>query len=455
MSALRDEAEPPAPRGRSDSSWVWPDRLEVTPPSVPAGRPVRSRALPSGRWSIDMPDRAWPPLPEGMRPAKAETDLLEPLAEVEPELDANRYETVPAAGHAPLPMHDMPVSNASHTLPGTTRPVGVSSYQYRAAEEPAAFSFGTGTFEVGASTAAVLDWTVDEPATRRADPSPSRMAYRLNRLWLTPGIRGFVRFGLPLLLTVALVGGWVSNADNRATLEGWATSAIETVQNQPMFQVTSVEVISASPEVAQGVTELLNLSFPVSSWHLDLAALRAQAETLDAVEGAWLQIRSGGVLEVRLTERVPALVWRAPEGLYLIDDEGHRVARLAGRSARADLPLIAGEGATRPDVVAEALALWAAAAPIQPRLRGLVRVSERRWDVVLDRGQTIQLPATGAQEALERVVAMSEGVQQQLLSRDVTIVDMRNPARPTLRLTQGALEELNRNRNQSTGAQSR
>ncbi|MCW1404358.1 cell division protein FtsQ [Novosphingobium sp. MW5] len=124
----------------------------------------------------------------------------------------------------------------------------------------------------------------------------------------------------------------------------------------------------------------------------------------------------------------------------------------ATRAARADLPLIAGDGA--PEAIAEARALLASAAPILPRIRGLVRVGNRRWDVVLDRNQRIQLPATGAVPALELVVAMTEGAQQ-LLSRDVTVVDMRNPDRPTLRLTQDAMAELTRNRTLARGAPTR
>ena len=34
----------------------------------------------------------------------------------------------------------------------------------------------------------------------RHDPSPSRLAYRLNRLWLRPGFRRLVRLGGPVLI---------------------------------------------------------------------------------------------------------------------------------------------------------------------------------------------------------------------------------------------------------------
>jgi hypothetical protein len=59
------------------------------------------------------------------------------------------------------------------------------------------------------------------------------------------------------------------------------------------------------------------------------------------------------------------------------------------------------------------------------RLRGLVRIGERRWDVVLDRDQRILLPADRRRGALERVIALDEA--HELLARDIAVVDMRNP----------------------------
>jgi cell division protein FtsQ len=44
---------------------------------------------------------------------------------------------------------------------------------------------------------------------------------------------------------------------------------------------------------------------------------------------------------------------------------------------------------------------------------------------------------------------------QDLLSRDVVAVDLRNPSRPTIRMSVAAKEELTRIRTLSTGAPSR
>lgn len=439
---LTRAARPIDPKGR----WEWPDPVELPAPSAAGPGPATKATVPlAARWHCEPLPASWPPAPTAAPGAGFGADAQDdpfddfaaiPSAQFTPGTGAPRARpSMPPQGAHPQPAPGRP---GPHRQPGSLARVATEFGQ----KTSGALSFG-------------LDWrsaaSIPDEPLRKGDPSPSRMRYRLSRLWLTPAVRHFVRVGVPILLMVGVLAAWLSDADRRADLMAIGTSVRAAIENRPQFQVTGVVVRSRSPEVAQGVEQLLGLSFPVSSFQLDLAALRDAAEALDAVDRASLQVRSG-VLEVVIEERIPAMIWRNGAGLDLLDAEGHRVARLASRTARPDLPLIAGAGA--PAAIAEAHQLWAAAAPLQARLRGLVRIGERRWDVILDRDQRIMLPAEGALGALEHVMAMNM-MPQDLLGRDVRVVDLRNPTRPTLRLSPDAMTELIRNRRESSGAQNR
>jgi len=150
-----------------------------------------------------------------------------------------------------------------------------------------------------------------------------------------------------------------------------------------------------------------------------------------------VRIKPGGILQVDVEPRTPVVIWRTVEGLKLIDVTGAFVEPLAYRMDRPDLPLIAGDGAD--GHVKEVLNLYRAAAPLGSRLRGIVRVGSRRWDVVLDRDQRILLPESGAVQALERVIALDG--PQDILSRDINRVDMRLGARPTVKMSKNATEK--------------
>ena len=276
------------------------------------------------------------------------------------------------------------------------------------------------------------------PVAPPRDPAPSRLSYKANRLWLTPGIRRLTQIGLPVLLLAALVGGYLANPDNRNAIVAAVAETRRSIETRPEFMVTLMAVEGASPVLADTVRKLLPVDFPVSSFDLDLEEMQERIAALDVVETVDIVIRPGGVMEVNVTEREPVLVWRRTGALELIDATGHRVATLTERAARPDLPLIAGWRANA--AVGEALEILAAAGPLAPHLRGLVRVGERRWDLVLDDGPTIMLPEAEPVAALEQVLALD--ASEDLLARDLSHVDFRDPRRPTLRLSRAAVAGL-------------
>ena len=270
----------------------------------------------------------------------------------------------------------------------------------------------------------------DAQRPRRRDPAPSRLAYRLHRMWMRPLWRRLIRVGLPAFGIALVAGLWLADEHRRATLTGGIQAMVDKVQSRDEFMVRMMTIEGASEPVDKALRGMLPVDLPASSFDIDLAALRLQVTALDAVEKVDLRIKPGGVLSAVVTERVPALLWRNARGIEILDAGGYRVASVTGREVRPDLPLISGEGADA--ATAEALRLIDAAGPILPHLRGLVRRGERRWDVVLDDGRRIMLPAAGAVNALEGAIATDRA--QDMLARDIHVVDLRDPDRMVLRL---------------------
>ncbi len=288
-----------------------------------------------------------------------------------------------------------------------------------------------------------------KPRSGRADPAPSRLTYRFQRWMLTPGIRFGVRFGIPFCLVFVAGAAFMADEGRRDQLQVLVNDIRASIEERPEFMVNVMAIDGAGTSVSEDIREVVPIDFPVSSFDLDLTQIRDEITGLDPVESADVRIRPGGVLQVTVEERTPAVVWRSREGLALLDDTGVHVAELGARNLHPNLPLVAGEGADM--AIEEALRLFAVAKPLGPRIRGLVRIGERRWDLVLDRGQRIMLPSKKPVPALERVIAVSE--VRDLLERDVAAVDMRLAARPTVRMTQAAVEDWWRIRQLNAGGQ--
>ncbi|MEJ6402618.1 cell division protein FtsQ/DivIB [Yoonia sp. 2307UL14-13] len=272
------------------------------------------------------------------------------------------------------------------------------------------------------------------------DPAPSRLTYRMQRLMLTPGFRAFLRVGVPILLVGAIMTSWFSHEENRAMLNARIAEAKRSFQERPQFMVQSMTISGGDGPLTAAAAAELPITFPVSSFDLDLEAMRQRVEALDAVKSARVRMGQNGALQVVLSPREPVALWRDGAVLRLIDGEGIESGTIGSRADRLDLPLIAGDGAERK--IEEALKLYAGSGPLRDRVRGLVRMGERRWDIVLDRDQRILLPGDDPVAAFNRIVALNEA--RDILKRDVVVVDMRNAARPTLRMSQEAAIAMRR-----------
>ncbi len=272
----------------------------------------------------------------------------------------------------------------------------------------------------------------------RHDPAPSRVKYKLHRLWLTPFYRALIRTGLPIAFILIGAFAYLRDPAVQQKLVMSFNNARTTIEQRPEFMIQQMHIQGVPESFDKLVRDTLNVNLPISSFHLDLEAMKARVDNIDAVETANLLIGSKGILEVGVIMRVPVLVWRSDEGLILLDANGQKSGQLVSRLQRTDLPLITGAGVQ--DHSKQALDIFKKLSPISGRVRGLMRVGERRWDVVLDRNQVLKLPEDQPIAALGRILALHRA--QDILNRDITVVDVRDGRKPILRLSELALDGL-------------
>lgn len=273
---------------------------------------------------------------------------------------------------------------------------------------------------------------------RRKDPAPSRFAFRVKRLWRSAAFRRAATLWAPLAV-IAAGGAW---AAMQPELRAFAARQIEetraAVSERPEFAIRRIDVRGATPGVEAEVAGVLERWRGAPSLSADATTIRDEVAALGWVETARVRLEAPETLIVTVRERTPVAVWRRGETLSLIDAAGGVVAPIEKRSERRDLPLIAGIGA--PERIAEARRVLAAATGVRELIRGLVRVGERRWDVILHEGPKIMLPAAGAVDAMGYLAALQAA--EDVLARDVAAIDLRLKARPTLRLNPDAATAL-------------
>jgi cell division protein FtsQ len=273
---------------------------------------------------------------------------------------------------------------------------------------------------------------------QRRPLAPSRAAYRMQRLWLTPSFRRFLRIGLPLALVATAGGSWLSDVDHRNHLRREIAQIKHVWRTHPMFMVSELRLSGVSTAHETAILAALGLSFPVSRYDLDTDAISSRLEQIGPVAEATVELTSDGILEVRVRERIPAALYRENADLIVIDIDGNRIQSVTNRRDHKDLPLLTGPGAR--GAVSQAILLDEIAEPLDHRMRGLVRIGDRRWNLVLDRDQQILLPEANPAEVLRDALGMI--TQHDLLTRDISAVDLRIKDHPTIRLNDAAAQMM-------------
>lgn len=273
----------------------------------------------------------------------------------------------------------------------------------------------------------------------QTDPAPSRLMYRLSRLWLRPSSRRLILSGLPTLVLCLLVLLLYRSPSLRADISNAYQQVVSGFTERPELYLQAMQIHGASDDLAQKVRVSAALRFPVGSFEVDLEALRTRIEALDSVEKAEVFIRAGGVIDVNVTERQPVLIWKKGNSFETLDQTGTRVAYIDLRSDYPELAVIAGQGAD--ENTEEALFLYQRLSPIADQIRALRRVGYRRWDVVLADGPVIKLPEQHPEKAIGRLLALEAA--KGVLKKDISTIDLRNSDRLTLRMGEASFFAVN------------
>ena len=163
-------------------------------------------------------------------------------------------------------------------------------------------------------------------------------------------------------------------------------------------------------------------------------AARERIAALPWVEEASVRKIYPDELEVRIKEREPFAIWQDGSRLSVIERDG-RVIAPYDAARRLALPLVVGDGAQKGADFVEKLAAYPGLAS---RIKGFIRIADRRWDLRLDNGITIRLPEDGEDAAIAEVLRLDR--ESELLSRDIAVVDLRLDDRLVIRLTPEAME---------------
>jgi len=255
---------------------------------------------------------------------------------------------------------------------------------------------------------------------------PARLALRLGRGDFEPPRFAATWCTGVLFALTGLYGSYVA---------GTLPEVMQGVTARTGFAVEQVRVVGHRETSEIDVLDRLGLDGWPSLVGFSAQHARDAISGLPWVKSATVRKVYPSTLEIRLEERQAFAVWQRGSTLSVIGEKGNVIAPFRGGHHSA-LPLVVGAGAA--EVASGFVAMVHDYPSIASRVKGYVRVGGRRWDLRLDNGVTVRLPAADQEAALSRLVALDR--QGGLLGKDIVSVDLRIEDRVVVKLTPEAAE---------------
>ena len=252
-------------------------------------------------------------------------------------------------------------------------------------------------------------------------PRPSKIRYRLERVWLRLWLRKLILylslilvFSTFCLLIFVYSNDWIKLKDYKNYFKN-------NIFERPELSVSKLEIKTTNLDLINQINAILKLSFPINSIKLDINHIQKIINQIDSVESSNVRINDSGVLLVEVIERKPVAVYRENDDLALIDLKGYKINNIFSRNDRNDLPLIVGTGGNYQ--VKEALEIYQLLSIYLNEIRGLIRIGERRWDIIFKNNKRIKLSEKYPKRSLRNFLSSDKSYL--ISSNDFVIIDLR------------------------------
>jgi len=214
-----------------------------------------------------------------------------------------------------------------------------------------------------------------------------------------------------------------------------AQSLVHETSRKAGFVLSGLTVSGNQRTERNDILALLDIDAGMPLMAIDLNQLQKRIEALPWVRRAIVTRVLPGDINIEIEERVPFALWQRDGKLRLIDESGVVITR-HGLASFAGLLMIVGEDG--PASIGPLQEILFSAPALHARIKTVVRVGQRRWDILFDNGIRVKLPDNSdfsydSAAAWKKFVDL-EG-KHHLLAREISVIDMRIADRLILRVT--------------------
>jgi cell division protein FtsQ len=236
------------------------------------------------------------------------------------------------------------------------------------------------------------------------------------------------------MLAVLIAGGYVARTGEASR------KMIDAVMTDAGFGISSIRIAGNHRSNPDDILAALGFAPGQSIFSADVQAARLHLRSLEWVADARVRRQYPDLITVSIVEKLPFALWETPNGSYVVERSGRTIG-LFDPHTFPHLPAIFGAGA--PQNAAEIIDAVAAHRATSARVAGYARISERRWNLLLNDDVIVELPEEGWARELDVLEHLI--VDTGVLERDVSEIDLRLPDNYFFVLRNGQKQQMKGN----------
>ena len=264
---------------------------------------------------------------------------------------------------------------------------------------------------------------------KSTDPAPSKLSYRVNRLFYKLWFKLLLSFFLLVLSGFVVKKFLYQNIDLSAEIRFLREQGSALYKDLTELSINRIVVKGAQESLKKEIIMLIEDAAKEEFSALKAKPLREKIQEIKKVEKAVVKFSTDGLVIVEVVERKEVAVFLNDSLYEVLDRNGVVLSTNSDYEGLSTYPLLVGKSGSKniPDL----LSLAKEIGPYNSEVMYYEWVGERRWDIHMKNNLVFKLPENNLSRGVELMRFFLNGINKYL--KPIVSVDLRNLDKPIIK----------------------
>ena len=261
------------------------------------------------------------------------------------------------------------------------------------------------------------------------DPAPSKLSYRINRLFYKLWFKVLVSFFLLVLSGFLVKKVIYKNIDLNAEIRFLSEQGSALYKDLTELSINRIVVKGAHESLKKEIVMLIENAATEEFSALKARSLREKIREIKKVKKAIVKFSTDGLVIVEVVERKEAAVFLNDSLYEVLDKNGVLLSTKSDYEGLSSYPLLIGKSGSKN--IPNLLSLEKEIGSYKSEVMYYEWVGERRWDIHMKNNLVFKLPENNLSRGVELMRFFLNGMNKYL--KPIVSVDLRNLDKPIIK----------------------